>query len=316
MVQILVVGFPKDKSQSRFLSRGNHLVSRRPVRLFLLLLLLVLPIFGEVLDDAAIQARVEKMSAIEGDPVAAEAAKIWAEALEASKAADLSIAKEKGFRAEIARLDALKSLELPRPPEGELSLQEKEEFLKTVRSSIDESERRLDDIEAKKSSSGKRVTTLIEEITKVKASLSDLSVPALAPGTLEAALHQKGVQEKRRLEARLAEFTAEQELLRRESDLFIDRMARRKDFTKKLKGLGTELFRSIKKAQEQESLKNQKFVESLEEEFSGVPELISILAEIKRFREREKNLGKGLQQAREYRESVVEIRDKIDEQFR
>ncbi|MDB4484373.1 mechanosensitive ion channel [bacterium] len=316
MVQILVVGFPKDKSQSRFLSRGNHLVSRRPVRLFLLSLLLVLPIFGEVLDDAAIQARVEKMSAIEGDPVAAEAAKIWAEALEASKAADLSIAKEKGFRAEIARLDALKSLELPRPPEGELSLQEKEEFLKTVRSSIDESERRLDDIEAKKSSSGKRVTTLIEEITKVKASLSDLSVPALAPGTLEAALHQKGVQEKRRLEARLAEFTAEQELLRRESDLFIDRMARRKDFTKKLKGLGTELFRSIKKAQEQESLKNQKFVESLEEEFSGVPELISILAEIKRFREREKNLGKGLQQAREYRESVVEIRDKIDEQFR
>ncbi|MDA7891743.1 mechanosensitive ion channel [Akkermansiaceae bacterium] len=277
---------------------------------------MVLPIFGEVLDDAAIQARVEKMSAIEGDPVAAEAAKIWAEALEASKAADLSIAKEKGFRAEIARLDALKSLELPRPPEGELSLQEKEEFLKTVRSSIDESERRLDDIEAKKSSSGKRVTTLIEEITKVKASLSDLSVPALAPGTLEAALHQKGVQEKRRLEARLAEFTAEQELLRRESDLFIDRMARRKDFTKKLKGLGTELFRSIKKAQEQESLKNQKFVESLEEEFSGVPELISILAEIKRFREREKNLGKGLQQAREYRESVVEIRDKIDEQFR
>ncbi|MDA7868391.1 mechanosensitive ion channel [bacterium] len=286
------------------------------MRLFLLSLLLVLPIFGEVLDDAAIQARVEKMSAIEGDPVAAEAAKIWAEALEASKAADLSIAKEKGFRAEIARLDALKSLELPRPPEGELSLQEKEEFLKTVRSSIDESERRLDDIEAKKSSSGKRVTTLIEEITKVKASLSDLSVPALAPGTLEAALHQKGVQEKRRLEARLAEFTAEQELLRRESDLFIDRMARRKDFTKKLKGLGTELFRSIKKAQEQESLKNQKFVESLEEEFSGVPELISILAEIKRFREREKNLGKGLQQAREYRESVVEIRDKIDEQFR
>ncbi|MDA7866000.1 mechanosensitive ion channel [Akkermansiaceae bacterium] len=277
---------------------------------------MVLPIFGEVLDDAAIQARVEKMSAIEGDPVAAEAAKIWAEALEASKAADLSIAKEKGFRAEIARLDTLKSLELPRPPEGELSLQEKEEFLKTVRSSIDESERRLDDIEAKKSSSGKRVTTLIEEITKVKASLSDLSVPALAPGTLEAALHQKGVQEKRRLEARLAEFTAEQELLRRESDLFIDRMARRKDFTKKLKGLGTELFRSIKKAQEQESLKNQKFVESLEEEFSGVPELISILAEIKRFREREKNLGKGLQQAREYRESVVEIRDKIDEQFR
>jgi potassium efflux system protein len=316
MVQILVVGFPKDKSQSRFLSRGNHLVSRRPVRLFLLSLLLVLPIFGEVLDEAAIQARVEKMSAIEGDPVAAEAAKIWAEALEASKEADLSIEKEKQFRAELVSLDDLNPLVPPQPPEGELSLQEKEGFLKTVRSSIEENERRLDDIEARKTRSGERVTTLIEEITKVKASLKDLNVPALGPGVLEAAQHQKGVQEKRRLEARLAEFTAEQELLRQESDLFIDRITRRKDFTKKLKELETNLIQSIKKAQEQEALKNQQVVASLEEEFSGIPELNSILGEVKEFRDREKSLKQGLKQARDYRESVVAVREKIDEQFK
>ena len=106
------------------------------MKIFFLTFCFFLPLFGEVLDDAAIQERIEKATAVEDYPAVEEAAKVWAEALEASKVADAASVNEKEFQVELARLDSLKPLELPQAPEGELSLAEQEVFLKTMQGSI------------------------------------------------------------------------------------------------------------------------------------------------------------------------------------
>ena len=110
------------------------------MRFIFLFFLLILPVSAEPLSEEEIAARIEANESAKDDAVAAEAAKIWNEALVELKAAEDSLSSEKKARAELARLEKLPTLALPAEQPVGASLADQEALFKKIVSKSEESE--------------------------------------------------------------------------------------------------------------------------------------------------------------------------------
>ncbi len=286
------------------------------MRIFYLIPFFFLPLFAEPLSETKITERLKASEEATDDPVAAEAAKVWQQALVSLKAADSAVITEKKTRSEIARLEKLEPLSAPGSPAAGAALAEQEALLAKVSSLIESSEVRRKEVADRAGDSPKRMAILTEELTKARAALAEFEIPVQAPGELESAQYQKAIQDKRMLEAKIKQFEAEQDLLRRESELYTERIQRRKDYLNSLTELQTVLSSTVQKLKEEETRKTKEVIASLDEEFSHVPDLAQIVSELSELRSNRDLIQESIKEARTYNSKIDRDRKRIDEQYK
>lgn len=282
--------------------------------LFLILLILI-PVAAAPLDKKQITDRIAANQAAGDDSEAAEAIAHWKDALVAFEAAEQSSNAAKKLREELARLDPLPTPSLPDPVPAKSTLKDREDFLNEVVSMIDANEIRRKELADQSEQSPERTASLTEEAARIRAELQDLTIPAPAAGEVETARYQKAVQNKRRLESKLEEILAEQELLKRASEVYFERVKRLNTHTGELKNLKEKIRGEIQELKKQEALETREVIRSMEDEFSDIPVLAKIVQEAAALRSEKSSLQESLIEAREYGERVGEVRRRIDEQF-
>lgn len=267
------------------------------MRYLIFILLLFLPVAAAPLGKKQISDRIEANQSAKDDSQAAEAVAHWEDALVALEAAEQSNDSATKLRDELAKLNPLPTPTLPEQLPENSSLKVREAFLEKVNSMIDANEIRRKEIADQSEQSPKRTASLTEETSRIRAELQDLTIPALAAGEVEEAKYQKAVQNKRRLESKLEEILAEQELLKRESEVYLERVKRLNTHTAELKNFKEKVGEEIQELKEKEAEETREVISSLEEEFSHIPELAKIVKDAATLRSEKSKLQKKLSEA-------------------
>jgi potassium efflux system protein len=286
-----------------------------PVKAVFLFFLLVLHGSADPLSSEQIDSRIKANESAKDDAVAAESAKIWNEALLALKAADESILSEKKARADLAKLEKLPALTLPAEQFPGASLSDQEALFKKIVALIEESEDFQKKLEDKAKQSSQLGADLNTEETKIQSELTALEIPAVASGELELAKYQKAVQSKRRLEAKLREIKTKKDFRGREAELHDDRILRRNTYEKGLGELREKLEVTIQELKKKESEDTRKVLDFLATEFAAIPQLTSIVSEVRELRVVRDDLQDRLRKAKAYDAGIQVIRERIAEQF-
>ncbi len=285
------------------------------MRFIFLFFLLILPVSAEPLSEEEIAARIEANESAKDDAVAAEAARIWSDALVELKAAEDSLSSENEARAELARLEKLPTLALPAEQPVGASLADQEALFKKIVSMSEESEAFRKGLLEKRQGSSLLGATLIAQEAKIQSELNELKIPAGASGELDSAKYEKAVQTERRLEAQLKEVGARKDLRDREAELHNDRIRRRSSFEGGLEDLRKKLETAIRQLKKKESEDTGKELDSLAKEFNDIEQLTSVISEVREFRADRRKLQDRLKRAKEYDARIEEIRDRIAKEY-
>jgi len=243
---------------------------------------------------------------------------LWEEALVSAKAAAQAILNEGEKRTAITKLSSLPSLELPAPLSPKAALVDQEALLSNVVALIESHQSRLKKLASDADEAPARMAALTESLAQARAELDDLKIPVLEAGEIESARFQKAFQMKRLLEAKVGEISAEQDLSRRQADLFSERIRRGRDHLTGLTELQNSLAETIAHLKAKEAEKTRITLEKSAEMFQGVPELKAIIDEVAELNERwvgPEGLQLAMKQADEYAHSIQNTRDRIQEQF-
>ena len=190
------------------------------------------------MSEEQIDARIKANEEAGDDAVATEAARIWRESLVDLKAANDAVLGEKKVREELAKLEKLPVLTLPPEIPADAPLADQEANLKKVVSLIKENEDFIQEIE----DIPEGAADLISEESKIKSELKELEIPTVSSSELDSAKHQKAVQTKRRLEAKLKEIQARIDLRTRQGEVRNERILSRNTYGVGLQNLQKKLF--------------------------------------------------------------------------
>ncbi len=247
-----------------------------------------------------------------------EALKLWQDALVELEGAKQAVQAEKEARLALEKLGQNLQLTLPQAPENSANLARVEEVLARVESEITSTDQATKALKNESDESPSRSAALAKNLDRTQQALSELKVPDLESGELEAARHQVALQTRRRLEALLAQLQAEKVLLTKKEEVYTQRLRRRMDHLEELRALEGVLSERLTLLKKEESDKTRQSLEQSAKVFSAIPELAEIVTEVQELNEQRAEGGKlraSLENADRYRESVQKMRRRIKEQF-
>ena len=287
------------------------------MKLFLCILLLVLPLVAEPLSEKQILDRIQANQVTDSSDHAT-ALKFWQDALVASKAATQSIVTESKIRSDLTQLESLSVLKAPSLLKESASISDHEAFLTSLTALIESNESQLKKLAADAEQAPVRMAALTESLAQTQSDLEDLEIPVLGTGEVESARYEKALQTQNLFKIKLNEIAAEQELSRRESDLFTERVIRRRDHLAELNDLKKTLSEKITKLKTVEIESTRIALEKSAKAFEDVPQLKTIVDEVSKLNARwgdPEGLQADLQKAKNYTEEIQITRDRIQEQY-
>lgn len=275
----------------------------------------MLPLGAQLLSKDQINERIKANEAVENQADAAEAVKVWGEALVELEAAADALKMESQVRKELEELDKPLSFQVPQELPADAARVDLEAFLMEVEGAIEEHELLIAEINEQSNQAPKVGVTLTAEAEALKGQLKDLVIPAIATTELESAGYQKATQKKARIEAKLKELAARKAVNDKAATVFDARITAVKEHIKNLRALYEKISARIQELKEREAKETREAISELSSEFEKIPELAEIVKEWESIRTRHDRVELMLIEARAYDDRVEEISDRIEKQY-
>jgi potassium efflux system protein len=291
------------------------------VKFFLLIFLSVMlkmQLAGAPMTDEQISARIKASSESPMDEDSATALKIWEETLAVSKATAQAVAAEQKSRDDLDKLSRLAVLAAPGAPPESTPLIDQVALSEKVSVLLESTQIKIDELTSRAKESPGLLADLTTYIARDRAKLEELEIPEPSTGKVEASRYQKALQDKRHLEAKLKQYDATQEFLRREAELSDERLRKRSEYRVALIDLQKILTARIANLKKEEAEKIRAALAESARAFADIPELAMLTSEVRELNELRSG-SEGVQasliQAKEYSDSIKETRRQTEEQY-
>ncbi len=282
------------------------------MKIFLLFLLSLLPLGGEIFSQEKLAENFETAKSLENKDQAQKASQLWQDALNFSSQREQALALSDEYQKESKQLENLPALTLPILPNTSAELAEQLTALETVSSAIDANQMQLDKLTTEADQSTVRSATLATLISSTKEQLASLNIPPLSGGELDAATHQRAQHQQAFLEATLAQYLAEQKLLKSRAETLPQRLKQRNEHLEILSKLQQRLRELITKLRAEKAADTRQTLADAATKAAHIPKISKLIDEIKELNERE--LQPRINQANQYQEEIERIRERIQDQ--
>lgn len=286
------------------------------MRIVLFLLFLILPLAAANLTKEQINARIEMNEAATDDPVAAEALKIWQEALAEFQLAENAVTAGAQIQEEMGQLGKAVVFKVPDDLPANAKRPEVEALLKQVEAAITDNKSELQKTEDQAKNAPAQKVALIADEEKLRAELQGLEIPPLSAGEVETAKHQKALLTRSRIEAQLKEIALRKDLIDERTKIASRLISEGKAFQVELEKFRDQLESRIESLKQKEAEKTREVIEEYTRVFEKIPELAAIVDDLRRIREAQDQVELLLADAKGYDDDVAEIGDRIERQYK
>lgn len=286
------------------------------MKLIFLFLLLVLPLAAENLTKEQITARIETNKSVTDDPVALEALRIWEEALAEQQTTEKAVTAVAQLQAEIVDLGKAVVFKVPDNPPADVPLADLEALLKQIETFIADNVSQLGKTEDQAKSAPAQKIALIADEEKLRAELQALEIPPLSAGEVETAKHQKAGLTRDRIEARLKEVALRKDLIDKRIKVSGKLLSEGKAYQVELEKFRDQLGVRINSLKGEEAKKTRQVIEEYTQVFETIPELATIVEDLREIREAQDQVEVLLADAEGYDDEVAEVGDRIERQYK